>query len=335
MIQVEALLEEVKADPPCGPDLEYDAQFLELDQLSRSKPEQQFGETIIPAEEPDWAQVAERAQALLNRSKDLRVATILTRALVHTEQFQGLQPGIELIRGLLERHWDHVHPKLDADDSDPTMRLNALAVLADGDGLLRDLRGAALVRSRGHQLLVREVEVARGNLQPRAGETAVPASELNGLVAGAASNGDFAPNCVAEAMTTLKSLSTLLNERVGSDRAPDLLPLATSLKVLDDAVKTALPELRAEAAGEAAAEGRAPGRLAIGAGEVVSRQDALLLIDKVISYFERQEPSSPAPLLLKRAKRLIAMNFVDIIKDLVPDGMDRIHTIAGTTEEQQ
>ena len=334
MVDVEALLKETPSEPPCGPDLEYDAEFLELDQVSRGKPEQQFGETIIPAEEPNWADVAQRAEGLLARSKDLRIAALLARARLHTEQFAGLQPAMELIRLMLERHWDHVHPRLDPEDGDATMRLNALAGLGDSEGLLRDLRGAALVRSRNRgQLLVREIEVVRGSLAPRPGETPLPAGQLEAILAGAAADGEFPATSVSSAIQAVAALSTLLNERVGSDRAPDLKPLLTTLRVLDDAVKAALPAAAEAGDAEAGAAG-APGMLNVRTGEVGSRQDALVLVDKIIAYFERNEPSNPAPLILKRAKRLMTMNFVDIIKDLVPDGMDRINTIAGLSGEE-
>jgi len=340
LLDVTALLEEAPTDPPCGPNLEYDPEFLELEQVSRGKPEQQFGETIIPAEEPNWADVRSRAESLLKRSKDLRVAALMVRALLHTEGFAGLESGTALIRELLERYWDKLHPELDPDDGDATMRMNALAVLADGGSLLRDLRMAPLVRTRQGQLLVRDIEIARNALAPRAGETPLTESHINGFLAAAAAAGDFSAASVGSTIDSWRGLARLLNERVGSDRAPDLQPVTATLRLVQDVVAAAVPEAGAGGegqegeAGAAAGGGAGPGRLNVAAGEVGSRQDALALVDKIISYFERHEPSNPAPLLLKRAKRLMTMNFVDIIKDLVPDGMDRIETIAGITHEE-
>jgi type VI secretion system protein ImpA len=57
LIDVDALLAPVSEDAPCGPDLEYDAEFLALEDAARGKAEQQFGDTIIPAEDPDWRKV--------------------------------------------------------------------------------------------------------------------------------------------------------------------------------------------------------------------------------------------------------------------------------------
>ena len=70
MIDVEALLTEIAPDLPCGPDLAYEAGFQELELAARGKPEQQFGETLIRAEEPDWNEVRSRAIALFARTKD-------------------------------------------------------------------------------------------------------------------------------------------------------------------------------------------------------------------------------------------------------------------------
>ena len=97
MIDIESLLEPTGEEPPCGPDLEYDAAFLALDQSARGKSEQQFGDTVIPAEEPVWGEVCGAAVEVLGRSKDLRVAVLLARAWVHTEGFAGLLPGLRLI----------------------------------------------------------------------------------------------------------------------------------------------------------------------------------------------------------------------------------------------
>ena len=57
----ESLLQPISADAPCGQDMEYDATFLELDRASQGKAEQQMGDTIVPAQEPDWKDVSIRA----------------------------------------------------------------------------------------------------------------------------------------------------------------------------------------------------------------------------------------------------------------------------------
>jgi type VI secretion system protein ImpA len=68
-------------------------------------------------------------------------------------------------------------------------------------------------------------------------------------------------------------------------------------------------------------------------GEPRSREDVVRALDGICAYYARNEPSSPVPLLLERCKRLVAMSFLDIVKDMVPDGLSTIQTIAGKRSE--
>src|SRR5215208_6225341 len=94
---VEALLAPVSAENPCGENLEYDADYVVMEQAAMGKPEQQFGTTVIPAEEPDWREVQTQALTLLPKSKDLRIGVYLTRAAARTDGFSGLAGGLELL----------------------------------------------------------------------------------------------------------------------------------------------------------------------------------------------------------------------------------------------
>ena len=69
-------------------------------------------------------------------------------------------------------------------------------------------------------------------------------------------------------------------------------------------------------------------------GTINSQQDVLRAFDKICDYYERQEPSSPVPILIKRARRLVGKSFVDIIRDMTPDSMSNVDLIAGTQAEQ-
>src|SRR5258706_23613 len=83
-IDLTSLLSAVSDAAPAGPNLEGDASFAELITAAKGKPEQQFGETVIPAEEPDWRQVKRLALGVLGKTRARRVAVPLTRALMVT-----------------------------------------------------------------------------------------------------------------------------------------------------------------------------------------------------------------------------------------------------------
>src|SRR5262249_3832964 len=103
MLDVESLLAESQEAPPSGPNLEHDLSFFELEEAARPKPEQQIGDAIKPGQDPDWPAVVERGTALLQRSKDLRIAVHLTRGLMHTEGMTGLPAGLAGIEWLPHR----------------------------------------------------------------------------------------------------------------------------------------------------------------------------------------------------------------------------------------
>lgn len=344
MIELEVLLAEVTPESPCGLDLgeAYDPEYRELDQAAQGKPEQQFGDTLIPAEEPHWASVEERASALLARSKDLRVAVCLTRALAHTQGLPGFHYGLQLIHGLLDRYWDDVHPRLDAEEgNDPTMRLNALASLADPQTMLHDLRAAVFIRSRQHgQILVRDVEIAVGKL-PAAGEGTGPSLALvESAICDGAEDNRLAIEAARSGSSLTARLSGLLVGKVGPERAVDLRQLGSIFsslgqvcdRVLADKVVTTEGLARLPEHGDALTAVDSPAS-ATAAGAMRSRDDAIRLLDMVCQYLERNEPTNPAPLLIRRAKRLMTMDFMEIIRDLAPDGLTQIQTIAGLDKE--
>jgi type VI secretion system protein ImpA len=64
-------------------------------------------------------------------------------------------------------------------------------------------------------------------------------------------------------------------------------------------------------------------------GEVTNRDDVVRLLDRICAYYEKYEPSSPIPLLLTRAKRLISKDFIDVLRDIAPDAVAQAEAIRG------
>src|SRR5690242_1849993 len=125
MIAAESLLEPVSASSPSGDNLEYQPEFAELERASQGKPAWQMGSAIVPGEPPNYARVIRLATELLGRSKDLRIVVLLVRAASETAGFEGLDVGLAVVRGLVERFWESLYPELDPDDGDATMRMAA------------------------------------------------------------------------------------------------------------------------------------------------------------------------------------------------------------------
>jgi type VI secretion system protein ImpA len=339
LIDTENLLQPIAGDEPTGTNLEYDPAFAALERVAQGKPEQQMGQTIVPGEPPDWKAVHDQAALLLGRSKDLRIVSHLVRALLHRQGFVGLCEGLEVVRGLLERFWTPLHPRLDADDEhDPTIRISALALLSDAQ-VLATLRAAPLVQSRAFGAVsLRDIAVASGEM-PAAPDG--PKMEMTAVEAAFQDVSDEALEATAVAITKavehLRRIESAFTEGAGV-AGPDIAGLT---QVLNQANKAVAPRLERRKAAALATAGAADGTVhtngtghrAALSGEILSRDDVVRALDKICDYYARHEPSSPLPLLLQRCKRLATMSFIEIVREMMPDGMPQVELIAGKREE--
>jgi type VI secretion system protein ImpA len=334
-MDLERLCEPVSAESPCGADLEYDAEFLALEQAAKGKDEQQFGDTVVAAEEPDWRDVRARAESLFPRTKDLRVAALLTRSLARTEGLSAFGEGLRLLHMLCERYWDSVFPALDADyDNDPVMRMNALAPLSHPDAGLRDLRAAVVVRTRAATLTVRDIEVALGILPASEGADVHTEASIGTILADVFAEDANELSGIRNARQAANDLQSLLNDKVGSDRSPDLKPVRDVLNAVSKLAEQAAGSTMVDETGEVSGESAdgSGGRTAA-PGELRTREDAIRALERVCDFLERTEPTNPAPLFIRRAQRLMGMNFVDIVRELVPDSMSQLENLAGLNRE--
>lgn len=334
---VEALQRPINEASPCGDDLEYDPAFTALASLAQGKAEQQFGDTVIPAVEPDWRQVAEQADAVLRRSKDVRAAMLLLRAATRLDGMPGFASGLGLLTGLLDTYWDGIHPKLDADDdNDPTMRLNALMPLTDDAMVLRDLYDARVGVARGvGAIRVRDIAIAHSLIGAAGGEPTYSTAQIQGALEEIHAEHPAALQSLLEVRATIAALHELLGVRTGRHDAVDMDGLRSLGNLLHKVAASAVGSpLQAEAdvapatEAETAASGNAASP-AVARGEITTRQDALHMLDRVISYLIQAEPGNPAPLLIERAKKLIGVDFFEIMANLAPNAMDTIETVTG------
>jgi type VI secretion system protein ImpA len=334
--QIERWLEPLSdGAEPCGPDLEYDNEFLALTQAVTGKPESQFG----PAEAPEWRKVVEIADDLFQRTRDLRVAMQWARAMLHLQGYASLVLGLKLLNGLIDTHWDHIHPLPDPDDNDPYGRVNALTLLREPAGLLGDLRDARVVEDRAiGVLLVRDAEVALGLAAVSPDRSEMTRDQVTRMLEAAlAKSPDLRDHCL-QAVAELRALMAKVSDKLGSE-APDLrvlyavvnglaglLPAEAS--PLDDSAEAAEDDATAAGSGGGGG-GRARGL----SGTVSSRDEALRAIDLVVEYLERTEPTNPAPLFLRRARQLVGHNFLQLMKVLAPDALAEVARTVGVDPE--
>jgi type VI secretion system protein ImpA len=345
------VLAPVSVEPPCGPNLKGTLEWAEFERIAQGKPAQYVGKDVVAAaEEPRWADVVKRAADLLGRSKDLRIAVHLVKASLRTRGWQGLADGLTLIRQLVEQYWDQLHPELDRDDNnDPTLRLNCLAELSEDDGVQLALRTLPIVSApRAGKFGLREIATARGNGQPVNGKP--PAGPTPTLVAAAFAEAELpvlseTAGSVHQAVEQLREIERIVGEKVGPafalnlGRLKDLLEeadrlLADQMKVRQPAANAADAANGAGGSGmtETNGAGANGAAVAVAAGPVRGREDVIRALDAICDYYRIHEPSSPIPLLLRRARRLVTKDFMEILQDLAPAGVKEAQTIRGPEE---
>jgi type VI secretion system protein ImpA len=341
-LDVETLLQPLSDDAPSGENLEYDPTYAAFEQAAREKPEQQYGATIIPAEAPSWLEVRQLGMDLITRTKDLRVACTLTLGLLETEGLPAFTEGLALIRGYLERFWPTVHPQLDPeDDNDPTLRVNTVSFLTDQGTTVKSLRTTPIVSARlVGRFSLRDIDIANGEIPPPAGEEPIKSSTIDA----AFNECDLeelrtTTNATREGLEHIEAIESVVTQQVGAARAMSLELLRHTLRdmyvVLEQNLKRR--DAAAEVPGQAAAATGADGTPAAAAGrltgEIQSRDDVIKALEKICQYYARNEPSSPLPLLLTRAKRLASKSFLEIVQDLTPDALAQIQALAGADND--
>ncbi|MCA9299083.1 MAG: type VI secretion system protein TssA [Phycisphaerales bacterium] len=348
-VEFEQIRTPFSEDQPCGPSLESDPAKFGLREAMKGTPTRYMGDEVIPGEEPNWRDVARQGSELLARSKDLEVVMIMSLAALQLDGIDGMVRGLAAMNDLMDEFWPSVYPLLDEDEGDAIERLSILSPLTVDRGTFGDdwrlverLRLVPLTDSRqAGRFSLRQIELATGVAEPAEDEdipsldlieAAFDDTEIEVLM-------DLARRA-SEGAEVLDALSATINGHAESGGSPDFAPVRRTLRRIHEEVSRRL-ERRGYASSGAIPEdddgdtAEASMRSAPAAGEINSPRDVTMMLDRMIQYYAREEPSSPVPLLLKRAQDLVGKSFMDIMRDLSPDSMDQIRIISGVRDESE
>ncbi len=322
------LLQPISADQPCGPSLEDTPLLASFDAFRL------FGQSTPLEPAPAWGEIRNSALEALNRSKDLRLLAHLGTALLRTEGLPAFVETLSVASEWLSVYWTHVHPQV---DEDAILRRNALNCFADPMAVVDGIRRVPLVSSRQHGTFsLRDIELASGQMQPTNGEprpdegqigaafAAMPLDELTAM-----------QQTAAGALTALRRVDSVMREGGGPGAAPDFDPLLAQLTRIDRFLRAQLaarPDLAQDEETGASPEGAAAA--AAGIGPIKSRQDAIRALDAVAEFFRRTEPSSPIPLFIDRAKRLVSKDFLEVLADIAPEALAHARAASGLKQDE-
>jgi type VI secretion system protein ImpA len=343
-----ALCEPVSVDAPCGIDLE-DTQLLASFDAFRI-----FGSDTPLGADIDWPGIREQALAALGQSRDFRLLAYFAAA---TLRIEGTGAFCELLtvadRWLAER-WDEVFPRV---EDDALLRKNALNCFADRMAIVAPLRRSPVISHRRlGAITLRDIELATGQLDAtETDRNALAPAQIDAALADSPAE-ELATllGHVTGAADSLAHIVASMQQHAGAQSAPDFDPLCKPLERIRKIVSQNLSARGAANSGTqvSGTSGEYAGRAARGNGldeldnntvsvqpdgrDIInSRQDAIRAIDAAVLFFRRHEPSSPVPLLLERAKRLVSKSFMEVLEDVAPEGLPQARLIVGNRADAE
>ena len=272
------------------------------------------------------------------RSKDIRLALIFIRCRTRLASAQGLAEGLGLLAAWLNAFPDAIHPQMvvDADqDAALEIRMNALQALTDTGGLMSDVREISLTKSSATRLQIRDIE--RAFAHPRPSDALAPesvtmqlddlSSQEPALFKGfeeAASNlgvievwarahlEGYEPD-FAQLRRVLNHVSgwAVRNEEVAQQSSEG----SPTLKIENQP-----EEVSASNSGSEGNESQAASLTERRSNDILSeRHEALQAIRAARHWFERNEPSSPIPVLLRRAESCVGKRYAELVNVIPAD----------------
>lgn len=319
---------------PAGKNAEFDTSYAELETAVLVSPEQQYGDMVIAAKEPDWQHVLKLATTLSAETKDLRVMLWMTRALTRMHGLYGLHHGLQCINTVCELFWQQLHPQLEIDgEADPHMRYSVLSDLGDVGALVADMRQSVLLPSHIGAFSIKDLERLMDNGSLEVNGISVTQTQIGQIVLEQAksNNGDLV-GMPAQIIDQIGILQQRCLQELGSEYEPNLQALTRPLQKirrLIDSCSTPEEALQQPNLGAGTNEVSLSGSMAVATGPIQSRSDAVRQLELACQYLEHYEPTNPAPLLVRRAIKVMEMSFMDIVKNMAPDGLNQAMFITG------
>lgn len=328
--ELQSLSDPLSAAAPCGVSLE-DSQLLASFDAYRL-----FGQVTSIEPVPDWGEIKAKSLEALASSRDLRILAHLAVALLRTDGIVAFFEALGTAADWLERYWEAVHPLI---DEDALLRRNALNCFADRVAVIDPLRrGALITHARLGSVSVRDIDIASGQLTTTDGEAKQPdETQISAIFAGSPIEQIAALlSSIEGALGAVRRLETVMVEHAGIEAAPGLEALTTCLtraqKIVRERIATHPDAVRAgvgASAGNGADHGAGEGAPV---GSIRSREDAIRALDAVAAFFRQSEPSSPIPLIVERAKRLVSKDFLEVLAELAPDAIAQAKAASGVRD---
>lgn len=327
---VARLAEPISAENPCGEDLEDTQLLASFDAFHL------FGQMAPPPDDTDWREIRDQALEGLRQSRDLRLLSHLAAAMLRTDGLQGFCDVLQVAAQWFSNYPDQLFPRV---DEDAILRKNSLNSFSDRMAIVDAVRRQPFISNpQLGSFALRHFEIAAGKIPPGESDGEPPNEALLNAALAAVDLEQLTAmeSGLAAAIAALNQIDSGMRDAHGTEGAPDFDSLLALLEQIRKLLAEQLGTRAADAAAvvaEGAAEGEPGAAAVIGVGSIRSRDDAVRALEAVAAFFRKNEPSSPVPLFVERAKRLVAKDFLEVLADMAPDGLDQAKRVGGVRDD--
>ena len=332
-IPIEQYLAPCVTQPPCGTN-DWDNLAIEgilgpmLDSITGEGDQGMVSGERAAQGSGDWSGFLAEIGGYFGRTKHLGLAFYATVADLRISELGGLANGLVLFNQLLSRYWLDVYPRIE--DGDFEERLEMIARIDD-----------PLILSGIDNIIVAKGKRAGKYTFAQAEKSANSGDPSPSLIEGSVNetltdDPEFYENLAGhcrEIRQQFGFLRDIIQEHLGTP-AVTFRAVEEKLSRLEAFLTRTAVVPAGELRGETTAAGAAPGTpVAAQPGEIRNRADVCRAIDQLIRFYRRTEPTSPVPYLLNRAKRVVNMDFLEIVKEFQMSGNPGINDVFGPTDD--
>jgi len=323
-------LSPINEENPCGDDISAEQDYLAL--KSQCEPALS-GFASVEEKEIRWPSIFDQTNSLIEKSKDINVLMWHCRAALNVHGLVGFARALAATLATIDQYWSGIYPQLDPDDeNDPFERVLALQSVNSFEGLLNDLINCALVKNKQGSTLVLSNLLSENHhiVQSSVDSEVIPLfntldeQEKNDIIGATYVISNF-----------INDVNTLLEKHTSNNNLFNVEKYENYSKIIAKILQNVAPnDLELENDMD---EGNEPNSSSSSSSTnkaiVQNRNDVERMLDLIIAYYQKEEPSSPMPFLLRRAKGLVNKDFIEIISELSPGGANEAKSICGIIDE--
>ena len=332
---LEKLLEPVSEEDRAGPDLDdeaesiairsaFEADFKYATGMSEKEGDSQDGKSV------SWTDVKSNIEDLSAKTKDLRLAIAYARCGIALGDVDVIEAGLAFIVGLLEDYWDVFHPR-DEDGPDLEYRETCCQELVARGAFLLPFLKVAIVDDGRNRITGEQISDVHEN---------GAASQDHAMVLGVL--GEWSSEAKSELLvklasivSSLEKMQSLFSENGGS-YVPNFDDLISGVKE----VRAGYVSLAGLDVVEESVEGEGGNAVPSGggptqsfSGKIQSRDDVVRALTEIENYYNLAEPGHPVKVALARMRSWVKKDFMEILKDIVPDSVDDAKRVLMETQE--